>query len=666
MAARAARHPARAVAAGRRRRRRRPARSSAVAGTHGKSTTAGWLVHVLVAAGADPVGVRRRAAADVGDRRAAGDGPLGPRRRSSSRRTSTPATSTRTGRRSRSLTSAEWDHPDVFADEAAVIDAFERWLRGRGRRPRRAAADARRQRRRPGRGGCSAGASSDWPGTRSSPRWSTLPRSASTGTAAGSPTSSRTAAGPAGAARRGSPRPTATARPSSSSASTLLGEPAAGPPADGRAPQRRQRARRRGGGSALGLPADRDRRRASPRSRASGGASSARARRPASSSTTTTATTRRRSARRSPRVRQREPGRRVWAVYEPLTYHRTAALLDEFADVLADADAVAVADIWAGRDPDTTVASAAGARGGRRAPPARRSPSAPRARSRRRPPGWPARSEPATPSSSWAAAGATGSASCCWSEARRVATAAERRDRGSTMRDPAASTRSDPLERRCHGILASAADSAVDAGSPDVPIASWRTAARAVGADQPSPRGRALGVTAQAGETPMAGDVSFDVVSDFDEQELRNALDQVRREVQQRYDFKGVTVELTQAQGRADPRSPTTSTAPPRSRTSSSRRRSGATCRSRSSTGARSSRPAATRSARRSGCGAACRTSSRKRLTKLIRDEFPKVKSQIQGDAVRVSGKSKDELQKVIARLRELDEPVPLQFQNYR
>ena len=55
-----------------------------------------------------------------------------------------------------------------------------------------------------------------------------------------------------------------------------------------------------------------------------------------------------------------------------------------------------------------------------------------------------------------------------------------------------------------------------------------------------------------------------------------------------------------------------------------------------------------------------------KRITKLIRDEFPKAKSQIQGDAVRVSGKSRDELQQVITRLRELDEPVPLQFQNYR
>ena len=59
-------------------------------------------------------------------------------------------------------------------------------------------------------------------------------------------------------------------------------------------------------------------------------------------------------------IRQREPTRRVWAVYEPLTYHRTAALLSPFAEALGMADAVAVADIWAGRDPDTTVASAAG------------------------------------------------------------------------------------------------------------------------------------------------------------------------------------------------------------------------------------------------------------------------------------------------------------------
>jgi UDP-N-acetylmuramate--alanine ligase len=57
-------------------------------------------------------------------------------------------------------------------------------------------------------------------------------------------------------------------------------------------------------------------------------------------------------------VRARYPGRRLWAVYEPLTYHRTAAMLDAFAGALAGADRAVVADIWAGRDPDTTIASA--------------------------------------------------------------------------------------------------------------------------------------------------------------------------------------------------------------------------------------------------------------------------------------------------------------------
>jgi UDP-N-acetylmuramate--alanine ligase len=58
-------------------------------------------------------------------------------------------------------------------------------------------------------------------------------------------------------------------------------------------------------------------------------------------------------------LRQREPGRRIWAVYEPLTFHRTAAMLTAFADALAGADAVAIADIWAGRDLDRTITSAA-------------------------------------------------------------------------------------------------------------------------------------------------------------------------------------------------------------------------------------------------------------------------------------------------------------------
>lgn len=163
----------------------------------------------------------------------------------------------------------------------------------------------------------------------------------------------------------------------------------------------------------------------------------------------------------------------------------------------------------------------------------------------------------------------------------------------------------------------------------------------------------------------MAGDVSFDVVSDFDEQELRNALDQVRREVGQRYDFKGVTVDLTQGKTELV-------------LVTDDEHRAAAVKDLIESKAIRRDlslkifdwgkvEPAGGNKVRQEiKLRRGLTEDVAKRITKLIRDEFPKVKSQIQGDAVRVSGKSKDELQKVITRLRELDEPVPLQFQNYR
>lgn len=55
-----------------------------------------------------------------------------------------------------------------------------------------------------------------------------------------------------------------------------------------------------------------------------------------------------------------------------------------------------------------------------------------------------------------------------------------------------------------------------------------------------------------------------------------------------------------------------------------------------------------------------------KQITKLLRDEAPKVKAQIQGDMVRVTSSSKDELQKVISLLKASDFDFPLQFINYR
>jgi uncharacterized protein YajQ (UPF0234 family) len=55
-----------------------------------------------------------------------------------------------------------------------------------------------------------------------------------------------------------------------------------------------------------------------------------------------------------------------------------------------------------------------------------------------------------------------------------------------------------------------------------------------------------------------------------------------------------------------------------------------------------------------------------KRLTKIIRDKYPKARAQIQGDSVRVSSASKDDLQGVMAALRAEELDFPLDFQNYR
>ena len=355
--------------------------SIAVAGTHGKSTTAGWLVHVLVG------GRQRTRPAFVGAllpgrsrRRHPGHGARGaPARTSSSRPTSTPATSTRTGRHVAVVTNVEWDHPDVFAD-----------LTRRSRSVRGLAAASGRSGRRPAlvinvgdpgaaalRGASPTGPARSW----RSPVASRTPVADGRGRRP-SPAGGRSASGAIIAESPGGTRP-------SRSDGDALGGARRRSARDRRPPQRRQRAggrRCRPGRSACATTTSCA---ASRRSRASGAAWSAWARPAGSSSTTTTATTPRPSARRCAAIRQREPGRRVWAVYEPLTYHRTAAMLDDFAEVLATADA-AVDRRHLGRPRP--------GHDGRRRP--RSSPSAIRRRRRRddrrgagqrrgrRPPGW--------------------------------------------------------------------------------------------------------------------------------------------------------------------------------------------------------------------------------------------------------------------------------------
>ncbi len=165
----------------------------------------------------------------------------------------------------------------------------------------------------------------------------------------------------------------------------------------------------------------------------------------------------------------------------------------------------------------------------------------------------------------------------------------------------------------------------------------------------------------------MAAEVSFDVVSDFDHQELVNAIDQVRREVAARFDFRNVAVELDLGKDEILLRT-------------SDEYRAKAVRELLESKAVRRGlslkifdwgtvEPAGKDTVRqRIGLRRGLDEDLAKKISKLVRDEFPKVKSQIQGDAVRVSGKSKDDLQRVIARLRLSSEeyPVPIQFENYR
>ena len=163
----------------------------------------------------------------------------------------------------------------------------------------------------------------------------------------------------------------------------------------------------------------------------------------------------------------------------------------------------------------------------------------------------------------------------------------------------------------------------------------------------------------------MAGEFSFDVVSEFDHQELVNAIDQAMREVRTRYDLKDSGATITQEKDRL-------LLAAPDMMTLNAVRdilQSKMVSRKLSLKIVRFEEPdeASGGSYRQEGLlQQGLNQDLSRQIAKLIRDQFPKVKGQVQGDAIRVSSKSKDDLQAVQAALRAKDYPVPLQFVNYR
>jgi cyclic-di-GMP-binding protein len=163
----------------------------------------------------------------------------------------------------------------------------------------------------------------------------------------------------------------------------------------------------------------------------------------------------------------------------------------------------------------------------------------------------------------------------------------------------------------------------------------------------------------------MASNYSFDIVSDFDRQELVNTVDQTIREIKNRYDLKDTktTVELGEDIITINSDSDFTLEAVHDIlQTKAAKRNLSQKIfdygKVESASGDRVRQEITLKKGIPQEIG--------KKITKLIRDEFKKIQASIQGDAVRITSKSKDELQEVIQRLKQEDFPVDLQFTNYR
>ncbi|MFM1799701.1 MAG: hypothetical protein RLZZ117_1979 [Cyanobacteriota bacterium] len=163
----------------------------------------------------------------------------------------------------------------------------------------------------------------------------------------------------------------------------------------------------------------------------------------------------------------------------------------------------------------------------------------------------------------------------------------------------------------------------------------------------------------------MADSFSFDVVSDFDRQELVNAIDQVRRDVSTRYDLKDSKTEIDLE----DTALTITTASDMTLQAVEDVLRQKATKRNLSLKIFDFQPPEAVGGNRvqqvvklRKGLS----QELAKKLSKTVRDNVKKVTVAIQGESLRVTGKSKDDLQQAIQLLKAQDVEVPLQFENYR
>jgi len=166
----------------------------------------------------------------------------------------------------------------------------------------------------------------------------------------------------------------------------------------------------------------------------------------------------------------------------------------------------------------------------------------------------------------------------------------------------------------------------------------------------------------------MAKDASFDIVSEFDQQELVNALDQTRREIASRFDLKDSDSSLEMEEGK---KIIINTTDDFRAKNIFDILESKVSKRGLNPLilDVQPPEPSLGGKVRQSiNLKKGIETDMAKKIVTEIKDSKLKVQASIQGDQVRVSAKSKDDLQAVMQRVREFGDKqsMPLQFTNYR
>jgi cyclic-di-GMP-binding protein len=163
----------------------------------------------------------------------------------------------------------------------------------------------------------------------------------------------------------------------------------------------------------------------------------------------------------------------------------------------------------------------------------------------------------------------------------------------------------------------------------------------------------------------VASESSFDVVSKVDRQEVDNALNQAAKEISQRYDFKNVGASIAWSGDTIVMRANSEDRVKAVLDVFQTKLvKRGVSLKA---VDAGDPRPSGKEYRIEADLKEGLSQENAKKISKLIRDEGPKnIKAQITGDELRVSGKSRDDLQAVIALLKGADLDVALQFVNYR